>query len=63
MQLRADMQRLHFDLVWQLHQQQVEAQEAFELLMQRQDSTEQRVARLSAQVAKLLQIKQGMLDL
>jgi hypothetical protein len=63
MQLRADMQRLHFDLVWQLHQQHMEAQEMFEALLQRQDGMEQRIAKLHAQVARLLQIRQGMLDM
>ena len=62
-QLRQDMQRLHFDLVRQLHQQQVEAVEVFQRVLSRQDAMEHRLERLSGQVTKLLRSRNALLEL
>ena len=62
-QLRGDMQRLHFDLVRQLHQQQMEAVEVLQRILSRQDAMEHRLERLSGQVSKLLRSMNGMLQL
>ena len=65
LQLRGDslseMQRLHFDLVRQLHQQNMEAQGMVEAVMQRQDGIEDRLLQLDSKVNRLLRIRQEML--